>query len=329
MSLTIVIPVYNVAKYLPRCLSSLSEDYKIILVNDGSTDNSDELCFAFTKNRNNVLLVEQENSGLSEARNTGMKYVNSDYVFFLDSDDWIDSSILTKALDYATEHDLDWVQCGYAYDFGEKITISKCHRNPYMPTKEFVMSDLSSNGYIKNFAWGKIYRSSIVKNYKFPSGKFFEDSFWQYKVIHHCNRFGIYPAIVTYYRQRPNSISGMFSSKQLDLIQGLSNQLDFISEHYESIAPDAALNLWLIAENCAKCATNAHKDIKNAYCGALKHIKEKYNSLIHIGIERKPLLYKMLYHHKFKQNSVVTAFYSILVRGIESLNKSNYIDIPK
>lgn len=329
MNLSIVIPIYNVAEYLPRCLASLPDNCKIILVNDGSTDNSDEICVAFSQGKDNILLIEKENGGLSDARNAGMKYVDSEYVFFLDSDDWIDSSILSKALEYATEHDLDWVQCGYAYDFERKMLISKSYLRPCVHTKESVMSELSSNGYIKNFAWGKIYRSSIVKKYDFPLGKFFEDSYWQYKIIHNCHKFGIYPAIVTYYRQRSNSISGTFSSKNLDLIQGLSEQLEFVSTHYKSIAPNAALNLWIVAEDCAKYAANAHKDIKSAYDIALSLIKEKYNDLIQLGIQHQSLFYRMLYHNKFNQNKYMTAFYSILIRGIETLKRSDNINIRK
>lgn len=284
--LTIVIPVYNVESYLPECLSRLSVDNcKIVLVNDGSTDNSGIICQRFAiEHAKNVILVNKRNGGLSDARNCGIKYVRTEYVFFLDSDDFIDISVLYDGLRFAIENDLDWLQLGYAYLYKDNKMLGwKYPINPLViKDKAKIISMLVSNSMIKNFAWGKLYRTSTIKNILFPKGKFYEDAFWQYKVIDKSNRFGIYPAVATYYRQRTDGLSSVISLRQLDLLDGMIQRLEYIKLKFPLIAPDAAFDLWI---NIQELMTGSKgTDIHHIFLDREMQIKNKYGELIKEGI---------------------------------------------
>lgn len=111
--LSIIIPVYNVEKYVGRCLESCldqdlpKDEYEIIVVNDGTQDNSVQVIEKYIKPENNVTLIHRENGGLSAARNTGLKHAQGEYVWFVDSDDWIEKDSLSKLIQYIKKYDLD------------------------------------------------------------------------------------------------------------------------------------------------------------------------------------------------------------------------------
>ena len=116
MKLTIIIPIYNVEPYIKRCLmscilqdSSLGEEYEIICVNDGTKDKSAEIAKEIALSYNGVVVIDQENGGLSSARNTGLSYARGEYVWFVDSDDYIEENCLPRILSYLNE-DLDILQ---------------------------------------------------------------------------------------------------------------------------------------------------------------------------------------------------------------------------
>lgn len=245
MLLTIVVPIYNVKEYLQECLDSLpGKGCSIILVNDGSTDGSELMCERYAAGRKDVLVVNKRNGGLSDARNAALPYIASEYVFFLDSDDFIDGDELMSALKFAKDNRLDWVQCGYVYRYDGYDLLPKRYAGALEVTKAEVLRQLVDNGYIKNFAWGKIYRTSVVKNFFFPKGKFFEDVMWQYYVVESCRRFGIYANIVTYYRQRTGSISNKFSIRNYDLLEGMYSRLQAVESDHPEIFASALLNMW-------------------------------------------------------------------------------------
>lgn len=298
VELTIVIPVYNVKEYLAECLKSLPDGVRVVLINDGSTDGSDVICREYEQSNHYAKLVNKENGGLSDARNVGMRYVTTDYVFFLDSDDKIDGKNLMQALAYAVDNQLDWVQCGYVYDYGDYLLAHKHIGSLSLMNRDQVMDCLVRDGIIKNFAWGKLYRSNIVQKVEFPKGKYFEDSYWQYQIIHQSNRFGFFPDRVTYYRSRNNSISGNFSSRNLDLIHGLMFRLDFIEKNYPQLASTAAFKLWDTATKFELIAQEI-EELRDIYSSASLEIRNKYYDLIKRGIQEQKGLNRFTNEAKF------------------------------
>ena len=117
--ISIIVPIYNVEKYLPRCIESLmGQTYKnieIILVNDGSTDNCRHICNDYKKRDNRIIVFHQKNAGVSNARNTGLKVASGQFVGFCDPDDWVESKMYEEMLAAINKKNADIAICGYEY----------------------------------------------------------------------------------------------------------------------------------------------------------------------------------------------------------------------
>lgn len=324
MDLTIVIPIYNVEEYLEECLEGIPHGVKVILVNDGSIDSSENICIKYAEINTNVRLINKVNGGLSDARNAGMQFVDTKYVFFLDSDDRIDGTKLLRALDYAIEHDLDWLQCGYAYEYPEFILRQKQNPNPRFIDKEKVLESLVTNGYIKNFAWGKIYKSSIVRKHQFPKGKFFEDSFWQYKIINDSITFGIFPDIVSFYRSRPGSISDKFSFKYLDLLEGTKQRHEFIISNYPNLVNQSSLVLWKLAYSFKEEAQHLSEETKTAYAGQYSEILQNYCKQIESGIKSERLVEHLRDQAKYRGLRPLVKLIEVILRISNYFTSSDF-----
>lgn len=323
--LTIVIPIYNVACYLTQCLASLPKDTcQIVLVNDGSTDDSRQIAETYSVMHQNITLVDKTNGGLSDARNAGLRYVDTQYIFFLDSDDWVDGLVLTNALKYMQSQELDWLQCGYQYRYSEYGLTYRISPDAKTITRYEAMESLVKDGYIKNFAWGKIYRTEIIRDLLFPVKKYYEDSFWQYRVIDRCRRLGIYPQITTFYRQRQNSISGFASARGLDLLEGLNGRLMYIGKHYPELQDAAAVNLWKIANEYLSINRSA-PEIARQYAVVADAIKFTYGSMIERGIGQLPKIQRYLMEAIYRGHTSVARLLDLIQRVMNRTKPSEYI----
>ena len=254
MKISIVLPIYNVEKYLYKSIESIGlfnqEQVEIILVNDGSTDGSLDICRCFAHKFSNVSIINKSNGGLSDARNAGINAAKGEYIYFLDSDDWLVSNAIMTLYDFAIKNKCEVVQAGfyYAYPnyllFDDRYICEETH--PFVLNKEETMRELIKNTYIKNFVWGKLYKTSIVKRHLNPVGKYFEDAYWQHLIINEISCYGIIPQPLYYYRQRGDSISGHFSLKNIDLLEGYKERYYFIRDNYpqfESLMRHCFFNL--------------------------------------------------------------------------------------
>lgn len=182
--ISIIVPVYNTEKYLSQCLESLvNQTYstiEIIVVNDGSTDNSIEIIRSFAKNDNRIIIEEQENKGVSEARNLGITKVTGDFVLFVDSDDWIDLNTCELAINAISINNSDIVLFSYTRDFGNGTKkIRKILPDEKQFNKEESLelrrrlyglydNELSdpSQADTLGTVFSKLYKSKIIKKYK-------------------------------------------------------------------------------------------------------------------------------------------------------------------
>lgn len=288
MMISVVVPVYNVKDYLPRCIYSIRQqtytDWECILVDDGSTDGSELLCDAYAKDDHRFSVIHKANGGLSDARNKGTEKATGTFIYFLDSDDWIAPDALRTLHDFAVKNHCEVVQGGfyYAYDsyllYDDRFLDGDKH--PFVLKRYEAMAELIKQQYIKNFAWGKLYRADIVKNIPFPKGKFFEDSFWQHHVIHETTSYGVVPTPLYYYNQRGGSISGQFSIRNLDLLKGNEERLRFVQEHYPDLVQLMSASLWrqsLVFREMARHSSN--RDIKEPFEDFWRHINNDYRVL--------------------------------------------------
>lgn len=242
--ISVIIPIYNVDQYLSQCMQSvLSQSYKeleIILVDDGSTDKCPALCDEYEKKDARVRVIHKKNGGLSDARNVGMKMATGEWVYFVDSDDWLPQDAIQKLFHFARENYCDVVQGGLYYAYQNHLLYRKASEKEQKQTvlgRNEAMRELIINDRVKNFAWGKLYKFDLLKDLPFPVGKYFEDSFWQHLVMDRVERYGIIDEPLYYYRQRGDSISGTPSNRLNDLLEGNRVRMSFIREKYPELLP--------------------------------------------------------------------------------------------
>ena len=224
--ISVIVPVYNVADYLHKCLDSiLCQSYnnlEIILVNDGSTDDSSSICRECKDRDNRVILIEKENGGLSSARNAGLAVAKGEYVGFIDSDDWISPCMFQELIQEIKHQEADVSICGYniAHRSGR---IKQVYLNAGVYQSTEVLIDLLS-GRLKDYACNKLYRRALFQGIEYPEGKTFEDISTTHKVLGKAQRIVIINKALYYYRQRKESITQSIS---------LNNAMDRCNALYE------------------------------------------------------------------------------------------------
>ncbi len=204
--ISIIVPIYNVEKYLNQCIDSIiNQTYKnleIILVDDGSPDNCPKICDDYQKKDNRIKVIHKQNGGLSDARNAGLEIATGDYIGFVDSDDYIAPDMYEKLLLLAESKDCEIAVCGFI-----KVT-SKAMQNKNIAlgikvlTKEQALYELMCEETFEDYAWNKLYKKELFKetNIRYPKGMAFEDTFTTYKLFLASNRVVVTESPLYYYR---------------------------------------------------------------------------------------------------------------------------------
>ncbi len=245
---SVIVPVYNVEKYIKNCLESLVnqtlKDIEIIIVNDGSTDSSKSIIYEYIEKYNNIVYLEKENGGLSDARNYGLNYAKGEYIAFLDSDDYADISIYEKMYNKAIEENSDYVECDFywAYPKNSKDNLPSKSKSNTDVKHEGSFSKLKlDNGYIyKNkremmiygrvVAWNKLIKRGIITE-KFPVSLNYEDVEFFYKLIPNVNKFSFVKEPLIYYIQRENSIVNKQDYRTGQIFNVFNNVFDYYKKN--------------------------------------------------------------------------------------------------
>lgn len=236
---SLIVPVYNVEKYLPQCLDSIKKqiysNMEVILVNDGSTDDSLSICKHYTK-ENNWKLVEQENAGLSAARNAGLKQATGAYIAFLDSDDWIESDFIQKMVDAAEEYNVDIVETGIKWVYTEEIKVDQIAYNTIFTKKDALAAYLLQTQPLHSAVCCKLYKRKIFNNLQFEVGRLHEDGFFMYRAIYNADNYVILNYAGYNYRQnRDGSIMSVsVKSKNInDVTDMMEERVLFLKKENE------------------------------------------------------------------------------------------------
>jgi glycosyltransferase involved in cell wall biosynthesis len=245
VNVSIIVPVYNVEKYLEKCLESIInqtlKNLEIICVNDGSTDNSLQILEDYAKKDQRIKIINKKNRGSGAAKNTGMKNASGEYIGFVDSDDWVDLAMFEKLYDRAKSQKSDMVMCPiYIYDNvnqGSEYDLSyfnlDCFNEDfddafdYTKTKEFFFK-------ISVTPTNKIYRTKFLHDIcaKFPEGLIFEDNPFFYKTFLNARNVSLIRDFLYFYRvNRSNSVMSKADKKYFDVvkIQNISRTI-FLSD---------------------------------------------------------------------------------------------------
>ncbi|MCP8617525.1 glycosyltransferase family 2 protein [Salirhabdus salicampi] len=218
---SIVIPIYNVEKYIRKCITTIiNQKYsnlEIILVNDGSPDNSPEICEEYAKMDSRIKVIHKENGGLSDARNAGLLNATGDYIIFIDSDDYVEVNMVEKAMEVAANHEPDVVIWGYYVDYldkGEAVTNSLIH----IPTNGIFYKDNIMNLNVSaelvgilGYAWNKMYKIDLLRDndHKFTKGlSLVEDIVFNSSVLLDANKIVFIDVPLIHYVQRNRETLG-------------------------------------------------------------------------------------------------------------------------
>lgn len=226
---SVIVPVYNVEQYIEKCIQSLVnqtlEDIEIIVVNDGTKDNSEDIIINYQKQfPQKIKYLKKENGGLSSARNFGISNATGDYICFLDSDDYVETNIYETMYNEAVRGNYDMVECGFIWEYPNKKTIDL--GKIYYTQKEALLR-------ARVVAWNKLYRRDIIINsgILFPHGLRYEDVEFFYNILPNIKKIGFVKQPLIHYIQRSNSISNTQNEKTKDMFIVLDNVLDFYKKN--------------------------------------------------------------------------------------------------
>ena len=238
---SVIVPVYNVEKYLKKCLDSIRnqtyDHLEILLVDDGSTDNSGKICDEYGKKDSRVIAIHQMNGGLSAARNRGIEIASGEFILFVDSDDYIASDMIEKLYLRLKETRSDMAVCGIQYVDENEVHFADKSPNHFsfkdgILTKEMFWNIYASVGHTECVVtWNKLYKKEIFKEIRYPAGRVREDEFVLHDIVDKCERIVAISERLVFYRQRNNSIMGKKEQKmEADYLEANFERLDFFMD---------------------------------------------------------------------------------------------------
>ncbi len=239
--ISIIVPVYNVEVFLDSCIESIvNQTYfnlEIILVDDGSTDNSSQLCDDWASKDSRIRVIHKKNGGLSEARNIGIDAAAGAYIAFVDSDDWIEKNFieqLMKSIIY-TSADLSACNVNFVLD-GEKTgSVIINEKTPQKYTPEEALGSMLNNSLFRTVVWNKLYSRALLDNEYFEVGRFHEDEFFTYRIYDKCKSLAFIDLPLYNYRQRVGSIMSTPSIRHLDSLDAELRRVEFFKHKYPSL----------------------------------------------------------------------------------------------
>lgn len=215
--ISIVVPIYNVEKYLRKCIDSiLNQTYhnlEIILVNDGSTDSSGDICNEYKNKDERIVVIHQENKGMSSARNAGIEIATGQYIGFVDSDDYIEKDMYERLFQNIIDYNADIAICGFVFEENNKIVSKNFTNNVEVFDKATALEELLKDRKIHSYVWNKLFKRELWNDAKFKLGVAFEDIDIMYKLFKKANKIIYINSLEYYYVQRSTSIMHVHNSK--------------------------------------------------------------------------------------------------------------------
>lgn len=263
---SIIVPIYNVEKYIGKCIKSIvNQTYKnleIILVDDGSTDSSLSICKEYKKKDERIVLVHKKNTGVSDARNKGLELVTGDYLAFIDADDYVNDNYIEELLNSLLANKTSISQCGINIVLNGNIISQRNYDDYQVISNRKILIDLIKDNLLQNeVIWNKLYDKKIFDNLRFASGKLHEDDFINYLIYYDQKRISNVPLFLYNYRQEGDSIMSHFCKKRLDAIDGLEERIKFFSNKNEKELEKYAIDSYL-------------RYLKNTYFKVKKYIDD-------------------------------------------------------
>lgn len=246
--LSIIVPIYNVDKYLERCIQSILNqkysNFELILINDGSTDNSINICNKYVANNKNIILIDKLNEGVSIARNVGLEKASGEYVTFVDADDYVDESIYEIAFNNIEQDNLDIVEFGLYHESNGIINKEvRINRTEVLDGIETINRLLKDKAF--NTLWNKVFKRELFLNLRFPKDKIYEDGYIIWRVLLKAERYKAIDSVLYYHTIRNDSIMGTQKKYSLRNLDGLESQQERYAYLKKNISNKEILDLAL------------------------------------------------------------------------------------
>ena len=274
--ISVVMPVYNVEKYLREALDSVvNQTYRnlqIILVDDGSTDHSGIICDEYAAVDDRITVIHQNNAGAGAAKNTGLDHIKGDYFSIIDSDDYIEPNMYEKMIDYMESYQADVVQCLFRNVFVNRMV----DRQYLIKSKE--VRKISRNKFLKEYLYdwkyaifaNKVFKTALLKDIRFPVGRKIDDEFFTYKLICNADYIVNTQEVFYNYRMRKNSVMNANADQRLVL-----DRTDCFVERYEYITHRFPKLQGLYYQRLADTLVYFRKDLTEE-CGKMDYLIHKY-----------------------------------------------------
>ena len=313
--ISVIVPVYKVEPYLSRCIDSILAqtftDFELILIDDGSPDNCGKICDEYAQKDNRIQVIHKENGGLSSARNAGIDWVfansNSQWLTFIDSDDWIHPKYLERLLSGANSTNTDICVCEYTEtsDFSAFETLNNVNTQKLTPEEFFVNHHVTSV-----IACCKLYKKRCFESIRYPLGKLHEDEYTTYKILFEKKYISYMKEPLYFYYTNPDSIvRSEWSPKRLDAITAYEEQIAYFRKngYKKALVKVERKLLW--------------------YVVAQIEITEKSNEYSHLTPKLKKMLRKHLKIFKADANLSIGNGYDFYIKAYPTITKLYYIVI--
>lgn len=308
--ISIVIPVYNVEPYLNKCLESIiNQTYnnlEIIIIDDGSTDNSGKICDSYAKIDQRIKVIHKSNEGQSKARNIGIEMAKGNFIGFVDSDDYIKTNMFEILFKNIKEYNADISISNIIHIKGKKRKNIESHQLIDIYDKNEALKQLLQN-HITNYIYNKLYRKELWKGIRFPIGKLLEDMDVMYRILEKANKIVCTNETEYYYIWRKNSSIANINKK---ITNDLKEIVDKRYNYLKKIRPklinllniDKMINVIQYHYNLAYCEEKTEYFFENKYIEDYKffhnNFKKYKNKILYNQGIRKKLEIILLYHSK-------------------------------
>lgn len=282
--ISVIVPVYKVEKYIKRCVESILAqtftDFELILVDDGSPDNCGQICEQYAAKDGRTRVLHRKNGGLSAARNTGIdwvfKYSDSEWLTFIDSDDWVHKEYLEILYKAAVGHQVSVSICGYKETLGENTEVQKEQKCVKKYSVRKYYREHTANATV---AWGKLYKKNCFEKIRYPEGKIHEDEYVTYRILFRFQDIAVVEApLYSYYINREGITKSTWNPKRMDVFRAFEQQISFFGKNGMTDLQEMRVGnyLWNVEQQM-----NAFDSVKSSYgCKYERKLRRRLGSIL-------------------------------------------------
>lgn len=282
--ISVIVPIYNVGEYVSKCIDSIIRqtyrNIEIILVDDGSTDKSGEICDLYSKKDKRIVVIHKKNGGLSDARNAGIDVAKGQFITLVDGDDYIDKDYVSLLYETLSTNSSDISVVGHKIIRASKTIIKCASRSKTYSPKE-ALKEILYDREIDLSAWGKLYDARLFKKIRFPVGRIYEDSATTYRLFDTARSITAIPAAKYNYIIRASSITNeSFNKRKFELLTSTREMCEYIKNKYPTLEKAANRRMmWAYISTLAQLSNS--KDPKRKDINSLmNYIKKHRNNVL-------------------------------------------------